>query len=298
MAKVSAQAAATLVVLGASRQPRDADAQTLSTVLALRALPSAPKSSLIAELRLSQSTHVFTRLGGERNLVPILAATVVDAALVQCALVPAVGAITLDLLSFEGNNVELLEASAAGCAGWRFEHVRRHFAAATAIGVAPSGSASIVLGPPDDRIVERGDQVILIAEDQMALAATTRENETTSKVVPLAAAFRKAAVGSEKTGRLDVADAPRVDVALIGWNDRVVPMLRELDRHVAQGSVVHVLSERRTEHRRRYLKEEGLQMDGTTAEREPSRHDEAAPTTGVPPPRRRACQRCKNDPTP
>ena len=44
-------------------------------------------------------------------------------------------------------------------------------------------------------------------------------------------------------------DVPRVDVALVGWNDRVVPLLRELDRHVASGSVVHVLSERRLDER-------------------------------------------------
>ena len=50
-------------------------------------------------------------------------------------------------------------------------------------------------------------------------------------------------------------DVPRVDVALVGWNDRVVPLLRELDRHVASGSVVHVLSERRLDERERSLKE-------------------------------------------
>jgi hypothetical protein len=63
-------------------------------------------------------------------------------------------------------------------------------------------------------------------------------------------------------------DVPRVDVALVGWNDRVVPLLRELDRHVASGSVVHVLSERRLDERERSLKEEGLTLKGESVFRE------------------------------
>ena len=63
-------------------------------------------------------------------------------------------------------------------------------------------------------------------------------------------------------------DVPRVDVALGGWNDRVVPLLRELDRHVASGSVVHVLSERRLDERERSRKEEGRTLKGESVFRE------------------------------
>ena len=70
LAKVSAQAAATIIVLGASRSSREADAQSVSTTLALRAMASAPKCVLVAELRLAQSAHVFRRLGGNRKLAP------------------------------------------------------------------------------------------------------------------------------------------------------------------------------------------------------------------------------------
>ena len=44
LARVSAQAADTLVILGASRIPRDADAQTISTVYP-EALPRRPSPS-------------------------------------------------------------------------------------------------------------------------------------------------------------------------------------------------------------------------------------------------------------
>ena len=88
---------------------------------------------MIAEFRLSQSTHVFDRVGGDRKLVPILAATVVDAALVRCALVPPVGAVALDLLSFEGQNIEMIRADRAGCGGRTFEDVRRHFRTAVVL---------------------------------------------------------------------------------------------------------------------------------------------------------------------
>jgi hypothetical protein len=162
LAKVSAQAAATIIVLGASQSPRDADAQTVSTVLALRAMAAAPQSALLAELRLSQSTHVFHRLGGERRLVPILAATLVDAVLVRCALAPAVGAVCLDLLSFKGNDVEVVDAALAGVEGLCFGEVRRRFEDAVVLGLAPDGATHVVLAPSDDVRVRAGDGLVAV----------------------------------------------------------------------------------------------------------------------------------------
>ena len=260
LARVSAQAADTLVILGASRIPRDADAQTISTVLALRALPAAPKSKLIAEFRLSQSTHVFERVGGDRKLVPILAATVVDAALVRCALVPPVGAVALDLLSFEGNNIELVRASDAGCGDRPFADVRKHFRKAVVLGLAKKTERSVVLAPPDDRLVGDDDLILTIAEDQTALNDVNQHGS--AKVSPQDLLRRAAGLTGKTKLETIPTDVPRVDVALIGWNDRVVPLLRELDRHVASGSVVHVLSERELDERERSLKEEGLTMEG------------------------------------
>ena len=266
LARVSAQAADTLVILGASRIPRDADAQTISTVLALRALPAAPKSKLIAEFRLSQSTHVFDRVGGDRKLVPILAATVVDAALVRCALVPPVGAVALDLLSFEGQNIEMIRADRAGCGGRTFEDVRRHFRTAVVLGLASKEKKSVVLAPPDDRLVVDDDLVVCIAEDQTALSDISER--ATPRVTPQDVLRRAAGLTGRRRLETIPVDVPRVDVALVGWNDRVVPLLRELDRHVASGSVVHVLSERRLDERERSLKEEGLTLKGESVFRE------------------------------
>ena len=54
-----------------------------------------------------------------------------------------------------------------------------------------------------------------------------------------------------------------LDVALVGWNARVGPLCREIDRHVGAGSRVLILSEKRLEERRVLLEEEGLALDGS-----------------------------------
>ncbi|KAK7231065.1 monovalent cation:H+ antiporter [Aureococcus anophagefferens] len=262
LAKVSAQAAATIIVLGASQSPRDADAQTVSTVLALRAMAAAPQSALLAELRLSQSTHVFHRLGGERRLVPILAATLVDAVLVRCALAPAVGAVCLDLLSFKGNDVEVVDAALAGVEGLCFGEVRRRFEDAVVLGLAPDGATHVVLAPSDDVRVRAGDGLVAVAHDASFADAKKRPpDKGGSKVAP---ADDCKASAPEDGADIVLEPTKRVlDVALVGWNARVGPLCREIDRHVGAGSRVLILSEKRLEERRVLLEEEGLALDGS-----------------------------------
>ncbi|KAH8091520.1 hypothetical protein JL720_5827 [Aureococcus anophagefferens] len=235
LAKVSAQAAATIIVLGASH-PR------------------------LAELRLPVD-DVFHRLGGERRLVPILAATLVDAVLVRCALAPAVGAVCLDLLSFKGNDAEVADA-AAGAEGLCFGDVRRRFEDAVVLGLAPDGATHVVLAPSDDVRVRAGDGLLAVAHDASFADAKKRPpDKGGSKVAP---ADDCKASAPEDGADIVLEPTKRVlDVALVGWNARVGPLCREIDRHVGAGSRVLILSEKRLEERRVLLEEEGLALDGS-----------------------------------
>ena len=209
--RVSVYAAHHVMVLGLSRRPREADSQVITMLCALRCLPisMSPQCLVVAELRQSQAKSVARQLfvsNGEEEsaeVLPVAAAQAVDALLVLCTVAPLAGRALMGLMSFAGDQLEIVRAADSGGAlvGRSFGEARRCFPKGVLIGLIRSeahlthhdandhdhdeqlnetaletGVAAkdsvyrdrerVRLAPPDDELILASDSLVVLAEDQ------------------------------------------------------------------------------------------------------------------------------------
>ena len=108
--RVSITAASHIVVLGASREPREADSLVISTLCALQCLPTAPKGDVIVEISLPENKGVARRLGGE-NARTITAKTAIDELIALSMRNATSGRAMMNLMSFDDQQIELVSAA-------------------------------------------------------------------------------------------------------------------------------------------------------------------------------------------
>jgi hypothetical protein len=140
--RVSVFSARHVMVLGLSRRPREADSQVITMLCALRCLPVAVGHDclVVAELRQAQTKSVARQLGASDDadgaeIVPVAAAQAVDALLVLCALSPVAGRALMHLMSFSGNQLEIVKAGGTPLCGKTFGEARKCFSDGVLIGL-------------------------------------------------------------------------------------------------------------------------------------------------------------------
>ena len=225
--RVSVYAAHHVMVLGLSRRPREADSQVITMLCALRCLPisMSPQCLVVAELRQAQAKSVarqlFVSTGDEESaeVLPVAAAQAVDALLVLCTVSPLAGRALMGLMSFAGDQLEIVRAAGAGGAlvGRSFGEARRCFPKGVLVGLIRSEEyltnnedgeddndeikeigvhakdsvyrdrERVRLAPDDDELILYSDSLVVLAEDQadaseglQGLAQAARRNSTAS----------------------------------------------------------------------------------------------------------------------
>lgn len=159
--RVSVFSASIVTVLGVSRNPREADSQVITMICALRCLPIglSPDVLIVSELRQAQTKSVARQMGGTggrngaHSVLPVAAGQAIDALLVLCALAPTAGEVLMDLLSFSGDQCEVVEAEGSPLVGRTFGEARLCFAQGILVGVMKGGASS--RAPARTRVVRR-----------------------------------------------------------------------------------------------------------------------------------------------
>ena len=162
--RVSVFSSSIVMVLGHSRNPREADSQVITMICALRCLPIglSPDVLIVSELRQAQTKSVARQMGGTggrngtHSVLPVAAGQAIDALLALCALAPTAGEALMDLLSFSGEQCEVVEAEGSQLVGRTFGEARLCFGQGVLIGVikgevnggAPAGTWSSVAEAP------------------------------------------------------------------------------------------------------------------------------------------------------
>lgn len=129
-----------------------------------------------------------------------------------------------DLLDFSGD--EIYFQSEPGLTGQTYGQALLAYEDSAVIGIFFQ-DGSINLNPPMETIIQSGDQIIAISEDDDTIRL--RDN--------LAASIDESAI-------LDIPPSPPMieHTALLGWNHRAAKIIRELDTYVAPGSKVTVVT--------------------------------------------------------
>lgn len=204
----------------------DSDARVVKASLAaLRCLDPASPTRVIAELDDPDIARALASASDGR-VVPVTSGEVVALIGAQVARAPGLGAIYEDLLDFDGDEFYVTPVTSAWV-GKTFGQALLGSARGTIIGLR-SADGSTTVAPLLSTTLAAGDALIGIAQDDSTFSLDTAPIEwsptTTRTWEPLA--------------------KERERTLLIGWSSLAPRMCREIDRHVAPGSEIHVLVDR------------------------------------------------------
>eukprot|EP00123_Amoebidium_parasiticum_P016867 comp23617_c2_seq1/m.40189 comp23617_c2_seq1/g.40189 ORF comp23617_c2_seq1/g.40189 comp23617_c2_seq1/m.40189 type:complete len:773 (-) comp23617_c2_seq1:135-2453(-) len=246
--KVSAVSAKSTIVL-AEDDNVDADgsdARALRIVLSLVGLYRETKTTrghIVVEIR-DIDNRMLVHLVGKDLVETVVSHDVIGRLMIQSARQPALAHILAELLSFDGNEIYFKEWPEL--TGKTFEELFYLFQDAIPIGIKQHATGQVMLGPPSDTCIAEGDQIIVIAEDDDTYFPSDR---------PLAAPVSPAL----KVDRNNEAAKPE-KLMFCGWRRDIDDMVMELDKVVAEGSELYMMSAVPIKKRRGLLAEGGLEV--------------------------------------
>src|SRR5215211_1752659 len=203
----------------------DADSRVIKTILALTNNPDRREDPyhIVSRMRNPENLGVARMVGGaEVELVPVddLIARITAQTCRQSGL----AGVYTDLLDFGGD--EIYFSHEPRLAGRTFEEALSAYETCSVIGLR-TGNGRIELNPPMETEISAEDALILIAEDDSAIALSENADPKVE-----AGAIRRARPHREKPER----------TLILGWNERAPMMIAHLDRYVSPGSEVTVVT--------------------------------------------------------
>lgn len=161
--KVSVSKARAIIVIAEDGNADQSDARALRTVLSLTGVKEGLGGHIVVELG-DLDNEVLVKLVGGELVETVVAHDVIGRLMIQCARQPGLAQIWEDILGFE--NCEFYIKRWPQLVGMQFEDVLISFPDAIPCGIkVASRGGKIVLNPEDSYVLEEGDEVLVIAED-------------------------------------------------------------------------------------------------------------------------------------
>jgi len=219
---VSLNTARSIIVL--SPEDEKSDTRVIQTILAITNNPSRheEKYHIVAELSSPKSVEV-ARMVGQDEVELILAGDLIARIIAQTCRQSGLSVVYTELLDFGGDEIYFHEEKAL--AGQSFGDSLLAYETSAVMGIHRDGKP--LLNPPMDTVLQKGDKLIVIAED----------DDTIQLAKKASAPIDRAAI--------QVKDSPPHKperTLILGWNWRAPWIIRELDNYVAPGSEITVVS--------------------------------------------------------
>ncbi|KAG8061751.1 hypothetical protein GUJ93_ZPchr0003g18079 [Zizania palustris] len=161
--KVSVSKARAIVVLAEEGNADQSDARALRTVLSLTGVKEGLRGHIVVELS-DLDNEVLVKLVGGDLVETVVTHDVIGRLMIQCARQPGLAQIWEDILGFE--NCEFYIKRWPQLDGMQFEDVLISFPDAIPCGIkVASYGGKIILNPDDCYVLQEGDEVLVIAED-------------------------------------------------------------------------------------------------------------------------------------
>ena len=202
----------------------DPDSVVIKTTLALTNNPNrdAKDFHIVGELQDPANAEVAT-LVGRHEAHWVLASDLISRITVQACRQSGLSVVYTELLDFDGDEIYFTEQP--DLVGKSYFETQLAFDDSTVMGILKDGS--VLINPPADLVYAAGDQLIVIAEDD--------------STIHLAAAAGRPDVASIAAKKPETAKPERTLV--LGYNDGLNAMMRELSEYVAPGSDVLVVAD-------------------------------------------------------
>ncbi|XP_021290294.1 ion channel CASTOR-like isoform X1 [Herrania umbratica] len=239
--KVSVSKARSIIVLAEDGNADQSDARALRTVLSLTGVKEGLRGHIVVELS-DLDNEVLVKLVGGELVETVVAHDVIGRLMIQCARQPGLAQIWEDILGFE--NCEFYIKRWPQLDGMQFEDVLISFPDAIPCGVkVASHGGKVILNPDDSYVLQEGDEVLVIAEDDDTYAPATlpmvwRGNLPGDFIVPKS---------TEK-------------ILLCGWRRDIEDMIMVLDAFLAPGSELWMFNEVLENEREKKLSDGGLDL--------------------------------------
>jgi len=239
--RVSIRSAKNIIILGPGGDSQRSDQEVLRTILAIQGLPGITvggdpiKGQIIAEVCVPANLPIVKAIGAD--VMGIVARDMVNRVMVLSALLPAIGVVWADLMTFSGNEIYVLKLPER-YSGHQWREVRGKAINAIVFGMY-SEDGRVIISPDDDQIITAADEILVIADDDEFIWDDKFTSETDNREV-----VNCLASSTEEEYSLvhDVdTQSPKV-ICIIGWASDTAEILRLINRLTAKGSHVHVLS--------------------------------------------------------
>ncbi|XP_077225143.1 ion channel CASTOR-like isoform X2 [Tasmannia lanceolata] len=239
--KVSVSKARAVIVLAEDGNADQSDARALRTVLSLTGIKEGLRGHIVVELS-DLDNEVLVKLVGGDLVETVVAHDVIGRLMIQCARQPGLAQIWENILGFE--NCEFYIKRWPQLDGMQFEDVLVSFPEAIPCGIkVASSGGKIILNPDDSYVLQEGDEVLVIAEDDDTYAPTTLPMVKEASLIDIARPARK----------------PQ-KILLCGWRRDIDDMIVVLEAFLAPGSELWMFNDVPEKEREKKLIEGGLEI--------------------------------------
>lgn len=218
-----------IVSLNTSRSiiiiPED-DTRVIKTILAITNNPNKRSQpyNIVTVLRDPANVQV-AQIAGNNQAEIILSDTLISRIIAQTCRQPGLSTVYTELLDFGGD--EIYFSDCPETIGKTFGEALFLFKKSTVIGIQSQGKT--YLNPPMATILQPGDQIIAISEDDDTIVAKSDRQDR----IDAGAILQISAAESESPEK----------TLILGWNDNAHLIIQEIDNYVPQDSILTVVSD-------------------------------------------------------
>lgn len=204
----------------------DPDSLMIKMILAITNNPQRRPESyhIVAEIRDPKNIEV-ARLVGKNEVSFILMEDVLSKIIAQTCRQSGLSVVFNELLDFKRNKINFLEEQSL--IGKQFSKALFSYNRGTPIGICYS-NGFIQLNPPSHKLIERGDKIIVVAEDGSKI------NPVNNPELNIDATSIRQTEGRTRNPEKTL---------ILGWNRQAYTIITELDNYVVKDSIVTVVSD-------------------------------------------------------
>lgn len=209
--------------------PEDAeqpDVYVIKSILALTNNPERRKEDyhIVAELREDKNMEAGELVGGQEASL-ILSSDLIARVTAQTCRQSGLSVVYTELMDFDGAEIYFNEE--AKLVGKTYRQTIDAYEDSAVMGFMKK-DGTVMINPPMDTIIEKGDQIIAITEDDESLIVADKAAPAPDKANIREG--QRIPAGKERT-------------LVLGWNEKGIMIVSELDNYVGAGSEVLVVSD-------------------------------------------------------
>lgn len=224
IAVVNPNEARSIIVLGS--EEANADTYVIKSVLAITNGKNRKKEPyhIVAEIKDPKNMEAAELVGNDETVF-VLSSDLISRITAQTCRQSGLSVVYSELLQFEGD--EIYFSDEKSLYGKTFKEALFAYESSSVIGIF-TANEEVLINPPMDTVINNGDQIIAISEDDDTVVVSGKSNWN---------------ISSELFNRKDDGVASVERTLILGWNNRGIRIIEELDNYVSAGSEVLILAD-------------------------------------------------------